>query len=408
MPTLPTRSFATIVQTLVAGVQGRASKLINFAIGSTLRAIAEGFAGLFLWFQSLVLQLLTAIRLSTSQGTDVDTFTADFMPIIPGSQTAALPGGSPRLGAQYASGQVTFTRFTAGASTIFIPVGFNVQTSDGSQTFAVTGDPTLGTYTPAIGNAPAGYTMAAGIASLIVPVEALVPGSAGNIAAGAISVISSTASGVSPDTVVNNAPFTNGADEESDSALKARFSAYILGLSRGDIYGLDASIDGTAVTVQYKLTESYNLDGSWHPGFFFVVADDGSGSPSAAFLQIIKNAVWAVRPLSIWPAVFPPTIIWAEPSLQIQTAPGYDHNTVVGIVEATIVENINALGLGNDLDINRLAAWAYSVPGVTKVLDVQINDVSGDGGSLNTWTLTQDGLWKIYASTIKCQTCIVS
>ncbi len=52
MPTLPTQSFATIVQNTAAGIQGRSSKLLNFAIGSTLRAIAEGFAGLFLWFQA--------------------------------------------------------------------------------------------------------------------------------------------------------------------------------------------------------------------------------------------------------------------------------------------------------------------------------------------------------------------
>src|SRR5258708_21688699 len=117
MPVLPTQSFNQMVTNTISGIQGRAAKLINFSTGSTLRAITEGFAGLFLWFQALVLQLLTAIRLSTSSGTDVDTFTADFMPIVTGSITTALPGGSPRLGAQFASGTVTYTRFTDRKST---------------------------------------------------------------------------------------------------------------------------------------------------------------------------------------------------------------------------------------------------------------------------------------------------
>ena len=133
MANLPTQSFQTIVTNAIAGIQGRASKLINFAIGSTLRAIAEGFAGVFLWFQAMVLLVLQASRLSTSTGTDVDTFTADFMLVLAGSQTAALPSGSPRLGAQAATGQVTFARFTAAPSTCFIPVGATVQTSDRKQ-----------------------------------------------------------------------------------------------------------------------------------------------------------------------------------------------------------------------------------------------------------------------------------
>src|SRR5258707_15404924 len=107
MASLPTQSFSTIVTNTIAGIQGRASKLINLSTGSTLRAIVEGFAGLYLWMQAQVLRVWQATRLSTSSGTDVDTFTADFMPVIPGSQSATLPNGSPRLGAQFATGQVT-------------------------------------------------------------------------------------------------------------------------------------------------------------------------------------------------------------------------------------------------------------------------------------------------------------
>lgn len=395
MATLPTQSFTTIVTNTIAGIQGRASKLINFSTGSTLRAIVEGFAGLYLWFQSMVLAVLKATRLSTSSGIDVDTFTADFMPIIPGSQTAAMPTGSPRLGAQYATGQVTFARYTSGPSACFIPVGSTIQTADGTQSFSVIANTTYATY----GASPSGYTLAADVGSIIVPVQAVVAGSAGNVQAGSISTITSPITGI--DTVSNVAAFTNGANQESDSALKRRFAAWILGLSRGDYYGLSASIEGQAVTVQWTLTECYNYDGSYHPGYFFVVADDGSGSPSPAFLATITAAAQAVRPLSVQCAVFPPVVMQANVSMILTTAAGYTHATVVAQVAALVALNINSLGLGNPLPWSVLAAWAYSIPGVTAVSNVIINGTSGDVASIIPGKLTQDGTYMIYYATIK-------
>lgn len=416
---LPTQSFSTIVQNITAGIQGRASKLINFAIGSTLRSIAEAYAAIFLWFQALVLQLLTATRLSTSTGLDVDTFTVDFMPAIPGSQTAALPNGSPRLGAQYASGQVTFSRQTAGPSSCFVAAALSagpsgiiaagpnipqqVQTADGSQNFVVIADATYPSYSAALG----GYTLPAAVANLICPVQALNPGSAGNVQAGSIATIVGN-SPIGIDNVNNVAAFTNGANQESDNALKARFAAYILGLSRGDLYGTTAAIDGAAVTVQWTLTESYNLDGSWHPGYYFVVADDGSGSPSSTFLQVVTNAANAVRPLGVQCSVFPPTVIWATPSMQITVKTGYVLTTVIAQVSAALATNINGLGLGNSLDFGVLYSWAFAVPGVATVTGVLLNGTSGDGASISATKLTQDGKQSIGYATIKCNATNVS
>jgi uncharacterized phage protein gp47/JayE len=389
MASLPTKSFNTIVANTIAGIQGRASKLINFSTGSTLRAIVEGFAGLFLWFQTMVLQVLQATRLSTSSGTDVDTFTADFMPVVAGTS-------SPRLGAQAASGQVTFTRFTAGPTTCFIPVGATVQTSDGQTNFAVNADPTFATYSA---GPPAGYTLASSVASIIVPVQAVVAGAAGNVSSGAIATMTSPITGI--DTVNNVAAFTNGANFESDSALKQRFAAYILGLSRGDFFGLNASIEGAGVNVQFTLTEGYNYDGSYHPAYFFVVADDGSGNPSPAFLATITAAAQAVRPLGVQFTVFPPFVFFANVSMQLTTAAGYNHNTVVAQVAAAIALNINSLGLGNPLPWSLLSSWAYAIPGVTVVSAVLINGASGDAASIGVTKLTTDHMATISYASVK-------
>lgn len=402
MATLPTKSFNQIVADTVSGVQGRAEKLLNFSQGSTLRAIVEGFAGLFLWFQALVLQVLLSSRLSTSSGTDVDTFTVDFMPAVPGSKSAALPNGSPRLGAQSATGQVTYSRLTAAPSQCLISVGATVQTFDRQSSFVVISDPTYATFDPTLN----GYVLASSVASIIVPVSCVVAGVIGNVQAGAISLMTSPVTGI--DNVTNVAAFINGVDQESDNGLKTRFAAYILGLSRGDYYGLNASIEGSGVNVQWTLTEDYNYDGSWHPGYFFVIADDGSGNPPASLLATVRTAAEAVRPLSIQCAVFAPIILFAAVSMQITTGVGYDHNTVVAQVEALIGTNIKSLGLGNPLPFSILSAWAYSVPGVTQVSGVLLNGASGDAASMLATKLTQDGTFKIKFATIKPGTITVS
>lgn len=395
MPILPTQSFSTMVSNVVSGIQGRSNKLVNFAIGSTLRAIAEGFAGLFLWFQALVLKLLTSIRLSTSTGTDVDTFTADFMPLVEGTD-------SPRLGAQAASGLVTFGRYTAGPSSCFIPVGTTVKTNDGTQEFEVTANTLFSSYSATLD----GYTLPVEVATIDVPVESTNPGSGGNVQIGAISIMTSPVIGI--DYVINNAAFTNGADQESDTALKARFSAYILGLARGDIYGLSAAIAATGVHIQWTLVENYNFDGSVRYGYFFVVADDGSGSPSSDFLAGVLAAVDSVRPLGIQCQVFPPTIVTANVSMQIITTAGYVHNSVVAAVIANITANINSLGLGVDLPYSILSSWAYQVPGVTTVTAVTLNGGVGDGASLIAYRITDDGFSLIKDRTVKAGTITVS
>jgi hypothetical protein len=398
MPSLPTKSFSQIVTDTTAGIQGRAAKLIDFSEGSTLLAIAEGFAGTFLWFQAMMLELLTAIRLSTSKGNDVDTFTADFMPLVSGTT-------SPRLGAQFASGEATFSRFTAAPTTCFISVGSTMATSDGNNTqFAVVANLTYGTYSPT--PAPGGYTLASNVADIVVPVQASVAGAAGNVSAGALNTITSPIRGI--DTVTNTAAFTNGANQESDSALKKRFADYILGLSRGDVFGLNSAIEGTAVTVQWTLTEGYNLDGSYHPGYFFVIADDGSGTPSPEFLDIVDDAAQSVRPLTVQCSVFPPTVVLANVSMQLTTADGYDHNVVVAQVAASVALNINNLGLGNELPWSILASWAYAIPGVTKVENVFLNGEQGDAATITTFRLTQDLSYRINYITIKAGVMLIS
>lgn len=378
MATLPTRSFSQIVTNIASGIQGRAKQLIDFSIGSPLRAIAEGFSGLFLWYQALTLQLLQSMRLSTASGSDVDTFTGDFQVY--------------RIINQAASGTVLVSRRTPGPTTAFIPVGSLFQTQDGSQQYAVTANATFIGWDPV----NSGYTLAANTGAITVPVQATFPGAAGNVIAGSITRFASPLTGI--DNVTNPAALLNGFDTEADSRVKTRFAAFILGLSRGDFFGTEYAVLSAAITVQWQLVEDFDYAGNWHPGYYYVVADDGSGAPSSDFMTAITNAVNAVRPLSIQAGTFPPRITNAVASMSITTAAGFDHNTVCGLVAQAVENNINLLGLGNGLDFNVLSSWAYTVPGVTKVSSVLLDGINGDPASIAANPQVS----------IKCQSAIVS
>src|SRR6516164_6301765 len=378
MATLPTRSFDQIVTTTSTGIQGRSSRLIDFAQGSPLRAIVEGFAGLFLWFQAMVLLLLQAMRLSTASGVDVDTFVGDFQVY--------------RLRARAASGIAILSRATVGPTTVFIPVGSMFQTQGGDQKYAVMPNATFTGWSAALN----GYTLAANTQSIQVPIQGTSPGSASNVIAGAINQFASPLVGL--DYVTNPAALLNGFDSEPDQRLKDRFAAFILGLSRGDFYGTEYAILSTGITVQWTLTEDFDYAGNWRPGYYYVVADDGSGAPSSDFMTAVTNAVNSVRPLGIQAGCFPPQITYAIVSMVVTTAPGYDHNTVIGLVAQALEDNINLLGLGNGLDFAILSSWAYTVPGVTRVSSVVLNGLSGDAASIASNEQV----------TIKCQSAIVS
>ncbi|MGT3569124.1 baseplate J/gp47 family protein, partial [Klebsiella pneumoniae] len=58
MASLNIKSFATLVRDQATAIQAKASSLIDFTIGSILRSVAESNAGVALWLESLVLQVL--------------------------------------------------------------------------------------------------------------------------------------------------------------------------------------------------------------------------------------------------------------------------------------------------------------------------------------------------------------
>ena len=78
MATLSTQNFATLLQNQAAAMQARCNQLLDFSVGSILRAITEANAAVALWLQGMILQVFGVTRLATSTGTDCDSFVNDF------------------------------------------------------------------------------------------------------------------------------------------------------------------------------------------------------------------------------------------------------------------------------------------------------------------------------------------
>lgn len=359
MAALQPRSFSQIVQMIAAGTQGRAQTILDYAIGSTLRAVAEGHAGVALWLQGLILKLLLTTRAATSTGADLDTWVDDF--------------GLIRFGATQSTGSCNFVRFTASSTTPFIAVGTTVQTADGTQTFTVIAD----TGNPLYSAAQNGYTLPAYIASITVKMQSLNAGYATNALAGTVTQLTTPIPGI--DQVVNPVAFTGGVDAESDAELRKRFVQFIASLSKATAAAISYAVNSLHYGVQSTVTENFSYNGTATAGYFYVVVDDGSGSPSNALLTAAGAAVEIVRPLCIQYGIFPPVILPASIAMTVTSTPGLDHNAVIGNVATAVSTYVNTLPLGQSLSYTKLMAVAFNAdPGVTDVLNYTLNGGRGD------------------------------
>lgn len=355
---LPLQTFTTLVQNMAAAAQSAATQLLDVTVGSILRAIFEANASLGLWMQWLIVQVLQMTRAATSTGADLDSWMNDFSLI--------------RLPATPASGVVTLSRFTTGAMAV-VPVGSLVRTADGSQTFSVAVDSSNATWS----NASQGYVLAAGIASVDVPVAAVTTGTGGNVLAGSITVLASAIPGI--DAVANASGFANGVDAESDVAFRGRFQNYMSSRSRATPSAVGYAISSLQQGLNFAIEENVDPSGVTQLGNFVIYVDDGSGHPSDSLLSGVQAAVEAVRPVGSTFAVFPPAVTITRLELTLSVYPGTDKAPIVSALAATITAYVNSLPLGAPLPVTRVAQLAYSVStAVNNVTAIALNGQAMD------------------------------
>ena len=356
---LSLQTFTSLVQSMSAATQSASRAALDLSVGSTIRSILEGSASIGLWIQWLILQVLQMTRAATSSGADLDSWMADFSLI--------------RLPATFATGTVTFSRLNPGFQAS-IPSGALVRTADTAQLFAVVAD-AANPYWSGPQNA---YLLPAGTATAEVPVTAQAAGGAGNVQAGAITMLATPLPGV--DAVTNSTPFFNGMDQEADSAFRGRFQGFLASRARATSTAVGFAVRSVQQNLTYTINENVDEPGNRRLGHFVVTVDDGSGVPSQGLLEAVYAAIDAVRPIgstfSVRPPVVIPISVWLRLELDPSANPGLTSSKVV----RKITDYVDSLGIGLSLPLTRIAQLAYdaddsirSVGGV--LLDNSASDI---------------------------------
>jgi phage-related baseplate assembly protein len=345
---LTTQTQAQLVATQVAAVQAGASGLQDFSDGAVLLALAQSNGEVALWLQALVLQYALLTRAATSQGADLDSWMADF--------------AVTRLQAVAARGSETFSRVSTGLQVV-VPVGATIETSDGTQSFTVVADTSNSAYSSGLG----GYPIGPSATSVTATVQAVNAGSAANVTAGAVNVISGAIPGV--DTCTNASPFTNGSDAETDAALRLRFVAYLNSLSQGTAAAVEYAVSSVQQGLDYELVENQSYAGGFQAGYFYVVVDDGSGSPSSTLLNNVRAAINSARPLTSQFSVFGPILEEITVTMTV-IGSGGDPAAAAAAVSAYI----STAGLGGTVEYTKLIQVAYNAsPTITNIEAVLLN-----------------------------------
>ncbi|MGD0103385.1 MAG: baseplate J/gp47 family protein [Rhodopila sp.] len=352
------KGFSQLVEDMGAALQSSASSLIDVSVGSVVRAIFEANASVVLWLQWLVLQVLASTRASTSNGSDLDSWMLDF--------------GQTRLPALQSTGIVTFSRFVNSLSAT-IPAGTLVKTTDGSLSFAVTGDQSLSIWQ----SSAAAYVLPSGVSSADVPIICTTSGSVGNVLSGTVTVIAASLPGV--DQVNNPDPLSNGANAETDRAFRQRFQSYLASRSRATLTAVQNVINNVQQALNFVILENTMPGGTAQAGSFVVIVDDGTGYPSSSLLSDVATAVETMRPIGTTFAVIHPQVLTASVTLTATLSSTSVAALIVPMIQNYIFVYLNTLPIGSSASVTRVAQNAYLAgPGVQNIAGILLNGSSAD------------------------------
>jgi uncharacterized phage protein gp47/JayE len=277
----------------------------------------------------------------------------------------AADRGVTRKPAVKAVGQVRVT----GTPATIIPSGTR---------FSTTAD--LATGTPAIEFASTAQASIEAGGTVLVNIEAVEPGTDGNVPAGAINQLMAPIAGV---TAVTNLQATSGgASEESDEALIARYLEQVQRSpgagNKNDYIRWAKEVPGVGDAICIPLWDG--------PGTVKVVIVDSTGAPAnAALVEQVQNYISpspgtgeGQAPIGAIVTVTAPTTVAIDVSVTLSYAAGYDPTSVRAEVEASIDTLIKGLKIGEDVRYAAIANAIFDTPGVADYSNLLVN-----GGTSN-------------------------
>lgn len=251
------KDFRDILSGMVNVLRGSSTQVTDFNPGSVTRTLLEASA-------SEVEDLYHQMYHGVTEAIPVAIYSAF---------------GFERRPAVAAFGDVRFQLTAPAASNLVIPAGTRVET--------LTGIAYL-TQVEA--------TIVAGSGSVDVFAQCTQTGTAGNVSASAITVLSSA---LPVDQIYNPAAFVTGRDLESDDARHQRFQEYIAALTRATKRSLGYAVsqaerlDGSGDVIEYvksyAILEPFMTDPTEPVGFVRVVISSASGSVSDEMIEMVQR-----------------------------------------------------------------------------------------------------------------------
>lgn len=198
----------------------------------------------------------------------------------------------------------------------------------------------------------------AGATQVEVTARAVEPGTAGNVPAGSILMMAVPPVGVSR--CVNAAPFSGGADEEGDEALRER----VLETYRRMPNGANAAFYEQGAMSFEQVCACAVLPRSRGVGTVDVVIATPTGLPGAALLQEVEDYFQARREIAVDVEVKAPQVKPVDLSVQVTAGEGFSSGEVKTRVEKALQEYFSGERLGEDVLRAKLTQLIFSQPGV--------------------------------------------
>lgn len=259
MATVPT--FSELYDLAKAETQARRPDLTDYSEGSALDAITGAAAILATASNRLTVELFEAVFFDTAGGARLRTLITDRL-----GQTVLGMLDRP---ASAAVGIIRWTRAAAGTYTIL--AGTRFQIADGTNTIVV--------QTTAAANVTAPDT------TVDIPVQALVTGRTGNVAAGGVwTLLDAVAADPTVSTASNPAALAGGADALTDEGLRAAVRSYYDSIRRGTVGALETGskvVAGVTVVTVDELTQIA-------AGVVLVIIGDPDGNGSAPLVASVE------------------------------------------------------------------------------------------------------------------------
>ena len=345
-----TKSFVSILASMVNYARSATKKFTDYNIGSKVRTLLEAVANeIEELYRQMVNGLVEAIPTSIYL-----TFNFPLLLATPTTVTViVLLDGTTNTAAQVIS-----------AGTVCTPANQAV-------TYAVVND----------------TAVSAAATSVPVLVKATAAGSIGNTAAGTGFTISPSPIGFV--SAANTIAASNGTDLETEASRFQRFTAYIVTLARGTPAALNYAMslailydDGGGITERVKFSqvvEPYLADSSQPVGLVNCYLHNGVGSTSSdlvAAAQNIINGYYTAAGVGIpgYKAAGVKTTAYAAPeqALAVSGTVKTDGTVVeadaVASAEALISSYLLGLALGQTYVVAEVYALLMGIPGVTNWL----------------------------------------